>query len=197
MKYINLATEDLLSEAVGIKLISEVDENVIICNKFRKSGNGYLKSKLKNFCDISNRTPVLMITDLDNATCAPSLIAQWLNGRKMPNQFLFRIAVREVESWLLADDEGMRHLLARGASNLPTNPDSLPDPKRSLLALASRAPRDVRDDLSIARGAIASQGIGYNARLGAFVRETWSPPRASERSASLFRARKRLRELLG
>jgi len=75
---------------------------------------------------------------------------------------------------------------------LPVAPDELADPKQSLLRLAKGAPRQVRDDLLKAIGGNVAQGLGYNARLSAWVHSDWCPQRAAERSPSLARARLRL-----
>jgi len=189
---ITLATEDELSEEVGRILTAEV--HVHIDQNLRKGGSGYLKSRISNFCKMAAHHPVLVISDLDRQRCPSQLIAQWLGRRERPDQLLIRIAVREIEAWLLADHEAMRALLKAGARRLPRDPDGLTDPKRTLLNLAERAPRQVRDDLLPAPGALASQGLGYNARLCETVRALWSPARAATLSPSLRRARERLKE---
>jgi hypothetical protein len=89
----------------------------------------------------------------------------------------------------------MRRLLGRRVSKLPREPEALLDPKGTLLSLARHAPRDVREDLLPPEGAIASQGLGFNPRLGNLIRTDWNPARAAERSPSLQRTRERLREL--
>ncbi len=78
---------------------------------------------------------------------------------------------------------------------LPGQPDTLRDPKDFLLDLARRAPRSVRLDLRAEPGAIARQGLGYNARLSQLVREKWRPARAAARSPSLRSMIGRIREL--
>lgn len=80
---------------------------------------------------------------------------------------------------------------------LPPNPDLLPDPKQYLLRLiAKQARRNIREELVAEKGAIASQGIGYNAHLGEWIRTVWRPERAACRSNSLQRARLRIGELI-
>jgi hypothetical protein len=160
---------------------------------FRRGGYGYLQSGIPKFCTFARRTPLLLITDLDRATCAASLITKWIGNNLLPEKFLFRVAVREIESWLLADHDGMKALLGSGGTKLPRTPDSLADPKRALLSFARRAPRDVRNDLIVQTGAVASQGLGYNQRMCDFIQSKWSPNQASLRSDSLRRARIRLR----
>jgi hypothetical protein len=191
MAWIVLATEDELSEQVGMRLADEVGLEVAL--SLGKKGNGYLRKSIPNFCQMARQQPVVIIADLDRRPCAFTLVSEWLNGRPKPHRLLFRVAVREIESWVLADHEAVRQLLGRNASKLPDTPDELPDPKQALLELAKRASRDVRDDLVASAGSIASQGLGYNARLCKLVRETWNPSRAASRSPSLSRARARLR----
>jgi hypothetical protein len=73
--------------------------------------------------------------------------------------------------------------------------ESVLDPKEKVLTLASRAARDVRDDLVASKGALASQGIGYNKRLCEFVVLNWCPKRAAANSESLRRAMDRVRSV--
>jgi hypothetical protein len=195
MHQIALATEDELSEAVGIRLVAEVSTACSVTLTFRQGGNGYLKSKLEAFCQIARRQPVLLMTDLDAGTCATDLVAEWMGKRAHPEKLLFRVAVREVEAWLLADHNAMTAFFGKRIARLPEQPDTLEDPKRTLLTLAQRAPRAIRNDLLREHGALALQGLGYNARLCAFVRDTWNPGHAASRSDSLRRIRDRLRQL--
>jgi hypothetical protein len=190
MVWIALATEDELSEQVGIRLANEAGLEIGL--PLRKNGNGYLRKRIPSFCEMAKRQPVLLITDLDRGPCAPTLVADWLNGRTRPEALLFRVAVREIESWLLADHQAMRALFGQKAGKLPDAPDDLPDPKQTLLGLAQRAKREVRDDLVASDGTVASQGLGYNARLRQIVREAWEPARAANRSPSLLKTRAHL-----
>lgn len=195
MPFITIATEDELSEAVGSRLVAEVLPEFDIVQKLRRGGNGYLRTKCQSFNQMAVRHPVLLITDLDNSDCASALIESWFGILPRHANLKFRVAVREIESWLLADHQGMQNLLVNGANNIAANPDELPNAKEYLLQLAKRAPRDVRNDLIRTKGALAKQGLGYNSRLCAFVREVWEPARASQRSDSLARAIRRLEEL--
>jgi len=194
MSDVALATEDELSEAVCERLVEDAGLTVVL--RLRKDGFGYLRANMAKWCDLAQRGPaVLLVTDLDRADCAPRLMTDWLGSRPRPERLLFRVAVREVEAWLLADAVGMATLLGSRA-RVTARPEALLDPKAELLRLARRAPRAVRDDLLADRGAISYQGLGYNHRLCAFVRTTWDPDRASRRSQSLASARQRLQELV-
>lgn len=195
MRYVALATEDKLSEEVGQRLVDDAGSDLTVTLRLRRGGFGYLKSRMRNFCELAHRMPVLLLTDLDAAQCPVTLIEDWSRNNIVPDQFIFRVAVRQVESWLLADRESIANLFKISLRRLPGNPDKLPDAKRLLLQLASKAPRRLREELLAVRGATASQGLGYNTILSDFVRCHWNPTRAAQRSDSLNRARLRLSEL--
>lgn len=188
-----LATEDALSEAVGLRLLSE--HKILVQTKpelLRRDGFGYLRSKMENWKQLAQRRVVILLTDLDKKTCPVHLLEDWLGAnRACPENLIFRIAEREVESWLLADHEAFVQLMGKRAK-LPPAPDLLPDPKQFLLEQARKAPQAIREDLLAETGAMARQGLGYNARLVGWVQTQWSPQRAAERSPSLARARRAL-----
>lgn len=195
MVTLNIATEDELSEAVASKLVAHIP-GLALGQQYRRNGNGYLRSRLKSFSEIARRQPVLLLTDLDTAPCAVSLLGNWLGGTQQPPGLFLRVVVRSIESWLLADEEAAISLLGRQAfAGLPRDPESVADPKSLLLRLAARAPRDVRLDLCPAKGVPVRQGLAYNSRLSNFVREIWDPERAASRSESLRRALARMRIL--
>jgi hypothetical protein len=193
---LTVATEDELSEAIALRLLKDFP-GILIGSSIRRGGNGYLRSRIRNFCDIARTSPVLLLTDLDTHPCPPGLIQDWVRRHPVPRTMLLRVAVREVESWLLADHEAVVKLIGKAAiRRLPDQPDTLLHPKDFLLDLVRYAPRNVRLDLRAEAGAIARQGLGYNARLSNLVREEWQPARAAVRSPSLHRTMGRLRELV-
>lgn len=195
MQEIVIATEDILSESVAKRLVAETRSRFVVANALRRNGAGYLRSRFRSFCDIARRTPVLLIADLDTTACPSALIDTWSRRDAIPDQLLFRIAVRQIESWILADREGIAKFLSVRVANIPKAPDALGNAKHSLLRVAQKAPRSIRDDLVAERNAIAAQGLGYNDLLSKFVRTTWNPRNAASRSGSLDRARMRLSEL--
>lgn len=195
MEFINVATEDVLSEAVAIRLIKLTDGKLVVSQTLRKNGFGYLRKKFDNFCQLAEHSPVLLITDLDMLECAPKLVSQWSAGKKIPQQLLFRVAVREIESWILADHEGLKKFFGGKIGSISSNPDSLPNPKATLLTLAQKAPAKIRNGLVAKKGSLAIQGVEYNILLSDFVNSIWSPIKASERSESLARAIKSIRAL--
>lgn len=195
MRDVALATEDALSEVVGQRLVDDAGADLTVTLRLRRGGFGYLRSRMRNFCELARQMPVLLLTDLDTEQCPMTLIGAWSHKNAVPDRLIFRVAVRQVESWLLADRESIANLFNVSLRRLPGNPDKLPDAKQFLLQLASHAPRRVREELLAEHGASASQGLGYNTFLCDFVRSRWKPARAANRSDSLERARFRLAEL--
>lgn len=195
MTPIAIATEDQLSEAIALRLIADIPTPHFIQHKLGKTGNGYLRSRMGSWYQLAQQQVMLVLTDLDRANCLVEFRDQWLLAEP-PQNLLLRIAVREVESWVLADHVAMRALIGvKGV--LPAAPDELADPKQSLLKLAKSAPKQIRADLLKTIDGNLAQGLGYNARLTAWVNSEWSPQRAAERSPSLARARSRLNEVVG
>ena len=192
MRGIIVATEDILSEAVAEKLIQETGGQLQVVQKLGRQGFGYLRSRMLKFNQMARTQPVFVLTDLDRVECATTLIENWMGQRRLAPGLLFRVAVREIESWLLADHEAMRRLLGRTQLRLPDAPDALADPKETLVRLARKGPRAVREAIIPEPGAVASQGLGYNNILVDHVRNHWSPERAASRSDSLSRARIRI-----
>ncbi|WP_160170861.1 DUF4276 family protein [Erwinia mallotivora] len=188
MEYITIATEDELSEAVAVKIIELTDGKFSVNQRLRKNSFGYLKSKINNFCNLSEHFHVFMITDLDTLPCAPTLKKTWFKNINQPEKLIFRVAVREIEAWIIADHDGMYSFLGDKIGRIPVKPDELPNPKATLLSLAQKAPRKIKNGLIAKKGTLAIQGVEYNLLLCDFVRKKWNPVKASERSESLKRA---------
>ena len=141
------------------------------------------------------REPVFLLTDLDTGHCPSELIANWAGNTELSPNLFMRVAVREIEAWLMADRDALSVALGIAVAHLPSDPETLLDPKAHLLNAARYAPRGIRQELLVTRGSVASQGIGYNRLLGNFVIESWSPQRAAERSPSLARCLDRIATL--
>ena len=191
-----LAVEDQLSEAVARKVLASVSPQVAVSLCLGLKGKDYLRQKAENLNQASKGSPVFLLTDLDSPKdCPAGLIKAWLRNAKQPN-FLFRVAVMEVESWIMADRESFAQFLSVPPERVPLATDSIPRPKEFLVSLArqSRSSR-LRADLVPAPGGTNKVGPAYNLQLASFVTKNWSPESAAMVSDSLRRALVRLREL--
>jgi hypothetical protein len=161
-----------------------------------RKGNGYLKQKLPELVKTAHAIPVLLLTDLDRDECALTLLADWLGSRALPKDMLFRVAVREIEAWLLADRQGFSRFSGVPVEKVPRNPELLDDPKQVLLGLVRRfGNRVAKTNLLPERNSTAKIGLGYNEALRCFVKGSWSVERAEVHADSLARTCRCLREL--
>lgn len=184
---INLAVEDQLSEAVLRKILRYTKRPYAVGTCFCKGGYGYLKKSIRGFNNAAKATPFLVLTDLDVIECPPTLLQEWLPHPKNPN-LLFRIAVREVEAWLLAHRDGFARFLGIQRRLIPSNVDAIKDPKRLLLNLAARSKnRQRREAIVPAPSSTARVGPDYNGQLIGFVENYWGVAEAMKNSYSLQR----------
>lgn len=119
---INLAVEDELSEAVLRRILQCAKRKYAIGNCYSRGGYGYLKRTIRGFNAAAKVTPFLVLVDLDKAGCAPELLAAWFPDARNPN-LLFRIAVREVEAWLIAHRDGIAEFLRVSRHRVPASPE--------------------------------------------------------------------------
>ncbi len=189
---INLAYEDDLSLEVVLRILRSrgvvsSDKRFSVGTLFHGRGFGNLKRNISGFNNASKGMPYLILTDLDREECAPIMIKEWLPETRNPN-LIFRIAVREVESWVLADRVAFAKFLGISQRKIPQEPDELLDPKAYLIDLARDSrKRALREDIVPKHGSTAKQGPAYNERLVSFVQEAWNPSVARQFSPSLER----------
>jgi hypothetical protein len=184
---IHLAVEDALSEAVARKILLQSGRAYDIGYCFRRGGFGYLKTKITGFNEAAKVIPFFVLTDLDQHVCPPDMIADWMRVPKHPN-LLFRIAVREVESWVMADRESFASFLGVSSKIIPTDTDHLPDAKQFLMSLVKRSRiRELRRSILPATGSTATQGPDYNGPLVGFIENQWRVREAAQYSLSLKR----------
>lgn len=187
---LNLVFEDEISEFVMVKLAEE-SKKYFISNSYSGGGFGYIKKNIGGFNEAAKGCPFFVLTDLDTVDCAPTLIDDWL-GKSAHHNLIFRIAVREVEAWLLADIEGFSKFTGVSEANFRDNTEEIADPKAELLHLVKRCRiRKIKEDI-LPKNEFAAVGPNYNGRLGEFVMKHWSISRAMQRSDSLRRAMKHL-----
>lgn len=194
---IYLAVEDELSEWVTRRALSARPADYAIGAVFSEGGFGYLKKRAAAFNNAAKGCPFLLLTDLDRCPCPPQLIEEWLGRPKHPH-LLLRVAVREVESWLLGDAAGFSAFLGLRTTFDLDNPEQLVDPKQELLKLAIKSPRrSIREALTWKDDSTGrlSQGPDYNATLAKFVTADWNIKKARKACHSfdrLFLALERL-----
>ncbi len=186
-----LAVEDKLSEAVSIKILEDL--GIGVSQSLGLRGKGYLQKKAQSLNQTAKGFPVFMLTDQDSPNqCPPQLIQSWVKGEQNPKFFL-RVAVMEVESWIMADRRGFADFLSIPLDRIPQDTDAIPQPKEFLVSLARLSKKtSLREEIVPKTGATSKVGPRYNSRLGEFVRINWNIGRATSSSISLKRTLVRL-----
>lgn len=188
-----LAVEDALAESLARRILGELRPELQITVPMRLGGRAKVEARLAELNRTAQSVPVFAMIDLDRPEpCPPALVQQHFRHGVAP-RMLFRVAVFEAESWVLADAEGIAQFLGVPEHRLPPHPDEEPDPKRLLVNLARRSSKKaIREDLVPAPGSTAQVGPAFNAQLTNFVTTKWSLQRARTRSRSLDRAAGRI-----
>jgi|SRR5579871_1276874 len=189
---VNLAVEDELSDVVLRRLLEHSGRPYAIGTTFGLRGFGYLRSTISGWNQAAAGRPFIVLTDLDQYPCVPALINEWMAGSQHPNLIL-RVAVREVEAWLLADRVHLGTFLNVADRHFPTEPDAVMDAKALLIALARRSrSKDVKARIVPRVGSTAKQGREYNPALAHFARTIWDVDASLRVSPSLARSFRRL-----
>ena len=150
------------------------------------------RTKLKAFNQAARHKSWFALCDLDDDECAPARVRDFLPDPA--RGMCFRIAVRAVETWLLADRASMARFLHVSGDLIDPDPERLPAPKSHLVSLARRSrSRAVREGLVPGEGDSRRVGPEYTLLMSDFARERWDPERARTKSPSLRRAMDRCR----
>ena len=185
---LNLVFEDVLSELVMYKMIERFGSKYRVGNSYSGGGFGYIKKGIAGFNAASIHVPFFVLADLDNHECPVALMNDWLPAESRNENLIFRIAVREVESWLLSDRAGFASFIGISVQNIPLKPDLIPDPKQKLINLVKKTrKRSIKEDI-VPRNEYAATGPNYNGRLTEYVIQDWDIDKAIQSSDSLKRA---------
>jgi len=191
---ISAAVEGLIDESVVRKLIVEAG-----CKPgtvYGKNGKSFLRRQIQGYNNAARHLPWMILVDLDHdADCAPPLCKEWVPD---PAPYLcFRVAVREVEAWLMADADALATFLSVARSKIPADPEQLLEPKTEMVNLARYSRRsEISKDVVPRERSGRSVGPAYTSRLIEFVHTSWRPKVAIERAESLKRAIKCLKRII-
>jgi hypothetical protein len=195
VKHIQIVVEDLLSEAVIRRLSESPTIGLEVMAVHGKRGKSFIKDRLASYNEASKYSSWVVLVDLDSDECPPRLAHEWIPAIR-GDQMVFSVAVREVESWLMADRDAFALFLGVSPARVPRSVETLADPKGILIDLArSSRQREIRRDIVPVHESTARVGRNYNGRLTEFVNSTWDIQRARTVSPSLDRLIKRLETL--
>lgn len=183
---ISIAVEGVADEAVALRLIAHAGGQP--GTVYGKRGKPKLRQQINGYASAALYSPWFVLVDLDHdADCAPSFRSGWVP--QVPPQLCFRVAVRAVETWLIADSERMAAFIGLSRGKIPDAPEALENPKQALVDLARQSRKSaIRKDMVPRDRSGRPVGPAYTSRLIEFATSQWRPDAAALRSGSLRRA---------
>lgn len=186
MVVISAAVEGITDEAIVRKLIEHAGAQS--GPVYGKKGKPNLREKIVGYNNAARHSPWFVLVDLDNdANCALPLRQAWLP--ELNQALCFRIAVRAVEAWLLADAQTLAKFLRVARSEVPLHPEGLVNPKAAMVTLAGKSKnKNILSDMVPRAGSGLSIGPAYTSRLIEYASLYWRPDIAANNADSLRRA---------
>lgn len=190
---VTAAVEGDLDEAVVRRLAQSAGAVLAVVHV--AGGKDRIEKRIEGYNQAARNDRWLLLVDLDRVVCPSALRELWL---PQPAPLMcFRVAVRAVESWLLADREAIADFLGIELSRVPPLPEKEEDPKKTLVSLASKSRKsDIRKAIAPRPESGRRVGPGYSTFLKDFVGVHWRPEIAAQNADSLRRCLARLRELV-
>lgn len=179
------AVEGIVDEVVLSRIVAEA--GAVLYSVYGKQGKNHLYQKLNAYNSAAKYSDWIVLVDLDHdADCAPTLFQQWLPSPSP--KMIFRIAVREIESWLIADGERLAKFLKVPLTKISDNPEVMGDSKAEMVNLArASSSSSIRKDMIPRQGSGIKIGPAYPSRLIEFATNYWRPKVAAKSSESLRR----------
>ena len=190
MRVVSVATEGAVDTALARRICKEVGLEVVTV--YGERGKHRLDQALDGYNAAARHGSWFVLRDLDtDADCAPQLRERLL---ATPSQGMtFRVAVHEIESWLIADHRSFARYFSVSAALVTNDPESIRHPKDHLVSVVRRSrSRRMREDVVPRDRSKVRIGPGYASRLIEYIWSAWSPTAASTRSDSLRRCLDRL-----
>jgi hypothetical protein len=180
---VNIAVEGDLDEMVLRKILGFL--NIQVENVYGKKGKDNLRLNIGRFNKAAAIGKWVILIDLNQeAGCPPPIVSSWLPYRNSNLQL--RVAVRAIESWLLADKSEIARFLKVSIARIPQFPENEINPKVTLINIARHSrSRNIREDIVPKIYSTAGQGPGYTSRLIEFSTLFWDPRRAAQNAPSL------------
>lgn len=185
-RVVSAAVEGIVDAAVIQKLITEYGGQPGTI--YGQTGKDSLREKIAGYNNAAHHSPWVVVVDLDkDAVCAPRFRSAWIPH---PAPLMcFRVVVRAVEAWLMADSQTLSAFLGIPRARVPAAPEHVVDPKRAMVDLARRSrKRAIRIDMVPREGSGRATGPAYATRLIEYVQSRWRPSFAAQNTDSLRRA---------
>lgn len=176
---------------------SEYSTKYIILKNIIANGKSKLLGNLKKYNDATENLSrvflndyssfyCFLLTDLDEDKCPPALITKWFTFPQN-ERLIVRVAVREIESWLLADRKNFSDYFGLSLNKIPHNPDNEFNPKEFILKLIVNynVKKGIKEQIVRMEGSNYFIGRGYNDEITNYIFRKWNFKEAVKNSDSL------------
>lgn len=207
MRAIVVGEDDVTKEIIK-KLIVSYAPHLDTLQTLPARGSQAIKHEnIKAYNILAEKTPVILLTDLDNGQCAPQMQRNILQSIVKHPMFIFNIAVEEAETWLMADKENflsyfgvedkIPHATYHKMRGDNARMEILFEYKPSLYMMREIIPTSSKSaviaQLKPKNG--AKKGPEYNTAMIPFITNKWNPENARSQSYSLERMIVRLQSI--
>ena len=197
MKEVYIVGEDPVTIEIIRRIVKDYAPNLCIKGQLPARGSE-IKSKMENFNKFSLVYPVILLSDMDTADCAP--LAK--------SDLMINIAVDEAEAWLFADTKGFAKYLGVAEKYIPQSSEQkfgglkkrleINVPLKSSYYLTHQVivnsnEKELREQI-YAPGK-SCKGPEYNPALVPFIKDFWNIEEARKNSYSLEGMIKRIQSL--
>jgi hypothetical protein len=192
---VTAAVEGDIDEAVVAKILEHLGLEEGPCHICR--GQAKLLERLSSYNEAAQFQPWVVLTDLDagaTGRCVGEFLREHL---PRPSRHMYcRVAVQQVEAWLLGDVDALAAFLSTPLSAIPSSPDDCRNAKEAMIQAGRRSRRRAtRDGMAPRHGSDRSVGPEYTGLMIEYALYHWRPDEARQRSPSLNRSLIRLVEL--
>lgn len=193
MAWLSLVVEGIHDQVVASQLCLLTGHKILA--PYITNGKNRLDQKLSGYNAAAAHSAWFVLRDLDNdASCAPELKARLLGS--VAEKMCFRIPVRSLKAWLIADRRKLADYMAVSFSRIPGDVENIAQPKQTLVNIARKSRRRViRDEMVPRSGTTAVTGPGYTTHLMEFAQYHWNPETAAQNCPSLAKCIDALKSL--
>ncbi len=198
-----IVSEDPVTTAIIKRLLNEICPEGISIIREDPARGGQIRQSAVKYNRLAQYHRIILLADLDRPATERDA---WLENDALHPNFMFRFAVDEAESWLLADREGFAQYLGVDTNLIPEpaalnrrephNIEIRTPHKSSQFLMRELAVQATRTELKkqlLPRDRL-SKGSEYNTALVPFVENNWNVRSAKENSYSLQTMYRRIEE---
>jgi hypothetical protein len=191
---VEVAVEGSTDEPIARRLLGVVGLEIGAVRVL--GGKDKLDANLRGYAAAATHAPHFVLRDLDDDEACPGALVGRLIPGPRSRRFAFRLAVREIEAWLLGDAQRFAAMFRVSRGKVPRDPELLHKPKRTLVDLVrmSTKPAIVKAMVP-APGESRQVGPQYVSLVAEFAMKQWRPEIARRSCPSLDRCLRALARL--